>query len=114
MYDNEDMYDNKEVFLKFNGFVIFKARYEKSLEGTTVHGRLLPSLEGRFFITKVLKKVMNYPDSDIDRHTVGAAIAWPLKEICRGKRKIVEKIGTEGQVPTIVDIVEKRNSKNWM
>ena len=44
----------------------------------TVHGKVLGSNRGRFFIMKLLIHAKEYPQFDHDVHCVGAPIDWPF------------------------------------
>ena len=65
----------------------------------------------RCFITKVLQHAKDWKEFDIDLHCVGAAILWSRKDVQRTKKVEMEKIGTEGQAPVLVDAGSQRKRK---
>ncbi len=90
-----------EYFLTFNGKNIFRATYEPIEGGDEIHFKKIEDNEGRFFIRKVLKDVIHYPDFDEDVHCVGAAVMWRKDKCSSVKRPRVETPGTEEIEPIL-------------
>ena len=111
-----DLFDGEEVYLMDTTKSSFKARYEYTPPGSTVHGRVITNTEVRCLVTKNLQKAIEFDGFDHDMHCVGAAIIWHLKDVQKVKKKEVEKVGTEGLAPRVVDAgsQRKRKSEEWV
>ena len=111
--DQTLLHDNEEVYLCHLGKDVFKASYQHTSD-TTVHGQTLDKEHGRFYITKALKDANRWKAFNVDKHCVGAAVMWHLKNVWRMMRKPFSEFGTEAAFATpLVGRRRKRNETEW-
>lgn len=110
---SKDLLDGEELYLLKGDSEIFKAKYQETQLGESVHGKVLQLGEGRFFILKVLRGAIKWGEFDPDVMCNGAAIIWRKSEI---KRRLLKKdeFGTEALTPTPRESRKrKRQPENW-
>ena len=110
-----EIFDGEEVYLQYDGYNMFKARYEKTDEGTTIHGVQKRVNQERFFISKVLKDVSRWNGVDVDTTCIGAPVLWDISCLQKYRQVSVPKPGTEAKHPIVLgDRKRKRNSETWV
>ena len=83
--DDNGLFHGEEVYLMYNSFLIFKAKYDHCAPGTTVHFVPLMNDDCRFFIfiSNVLKNAGKWEKFEVDEHTKGAATLWKSSDVKR-------------------------------
>ena len=116
--DSKQFHHGEEVMLWHYKKHIFKATYDISIPGSTIHGKSINENEGRFIISKVFKEAVEWLEFESDMHVVGAFVKWDLRDVTKISNLTLDEINSScstvyEKATPLQERKRKRNPSKW-